>query len=231
MVYLVKERIMLELCKGAHIDVRSGHLPFAHFLDSFADNTIVHPFGIQVFRFFMVVETDVRVVQRLGVSQHVGDDFLPHLLVYLVRLAGDEELHLDGEQVLTESFFAAKERETCREFGINGQSLFILVKSDDTSHDGPLVYLRVFVPVSFQEEVQLPRIESSQEAECGCADHHRQVVGAHQHRLQQCFCFLGFRFCPERGCPSLVEQLCQGTFVYSLDFLRLFLTAFGVVIE
>ena len=160
---LVEERIGLQLGEGTHVDVSARHLPFAHFLNLVGDARLVHPFfpfRVTVFRIFGFVETEFRIVELLGVLDHFRDDFLTHLLVYLAGLTGDEQLHLDGLQVLPEAFLFAKQGEPGGGFRIKADSLLVLAQGDDHAHDGALAHLEVFMPVSIQQEAEFLGIEN-----------------------------------------------------------------------
>ena len=138
---LVEERVLLELCKRTHVHIGTGHLPFAHFLDPVVHAAFVHPvfpFRIAFFRIFRFVETELGIIQVLGVLHHLGNDFFTHLLVYLGGLAGDEQLHLDGIQILSETFLFVQQREAGDCLRIERYPLFVLGDSDDDTHQSAL---------------------------------------------------------------------------------------------
>ena len=232
--YLVEERIALELGKRAHVHIGTRHLPFTHFLDLVRHARLVHPFfpfRVLVVGLFGFVEAEFRVVQLFGVLHHFGDDFLAHLLVYLAGLAGDEQLHLDGLQVLLESFLLAKQGQARTYFGIEAQAFFVLGKGDDHAHDGALAHLEILVLVGVEKEVHFLGVKHAEKAHGNGAHHDGDVVGADQYRLEDIACLLAFRLCPERSPPSLVEEFVDGRFVYPRNLLHFRLSALLVVVE
>ena len=225
---------MLELGKRTHVHIGTGHLPLAHFLYLVVHAALVHPFlpfGVSVFGVFRLVEAEFRVAQMLGVLHHFGEDFLAHLLVYLRGFAGDEQLHLDGIQVLPEAFFLAQEREAGDDFGIQLDALFVLRDGDDDAYYGTLVHLQVFMSVGLHQEVELLGIEHPQQTQGDGAYHHGQVVGMYKDRFQQLAGFVGFGVSPVNGDPSLVEQLGQCRFVHPVCFLHFRIPALLVGVE
>ena len=150
---LMEERVMFQLGKRTHVHIGTGHLPFTHFLDFIVHTALVHPFfpfRIALFGVFRFIEAEFRIVQLLGVLHHFGNDFFAHLLVYLGGLTGNEQLHLNGVQIFSETFFFVEQRKAGNGFGIACYPLFMLGDSNDDAHNGTLVDLDFFVLIGFQ---------------------------------------------------------------------------------
>ena len=141
--------------KGAHVDISSRHLEFVHLAHLILEFGLVDdlfPIRIPVVVLGRVFEVEFHdVADCICVFYHFRNDFLLHLLVYLVSLLAVQQLHVDAVQLFAEVTVFVEQGQTGCQIGIEGDAVGMTVQNDGDADQCPLVDLRISMRVGIHQ--------------------------------------------------------------------------------